>query len=874
MKFAFLIHPISAEISDLVRLDQQTGVLGSWGADPLGLLERIHGEKAAACYAAAGRSSGPVVIDEIVGPPSAAGNDVRGQLIEIPMRAAEILEYPDEAMDQIMTAVKMATDWGAKIVGLGAMTGVVGGRGQFVAEQSSIAVTTGNSLTVYAAIQTVFNAVNRLNLDLTEETIAVVGIPGSIASAAAIILAPYCKKVLLVSRRASGPAQKLAEQLNAELLQDIDEATQKARIILTATSSGDCIDQHALRPGTIVIDVGVPADVIGDRSVRPDVLVLTGGLAAIPADGRWTSQRVLRFQLGMIPSCLGETMNLGYEDRAESYSLGRSLCPDSIREIGAIADRNGFQFSQLCSFGQRLEQPVLTEFRKFLRRTPGVFSFAARTNQATGVPIEPAMDNFRNHINPPMATFLQHAGLARVFVRGEGTTLIDSEGRRYFDAVSGFGSVNFGHNHPAIVEAVQAAIAAQAPGFAPAGVNPYAAALAEELVAISPPGLQRVFLTNSGTESTEAALKLARAVTGRPGLLHCTGSYHGKSLGSLSVTGRAELQRPFGPLLAHVDSVPYGDVEELERALSTRKHAAFLVEPVQGESGMHVPPVGYLTQVQSVCREYGTLLIVDEVQTGLGRTGAIFACQHEGVEPDILTLAKSLGGGMMPLGAVLSRPDLWDRAYGSLQTCMLHSSTFSGGSLACAAGLAALRTLQNEQLSANAAAMGERLMNGLREICRRYECLREVRGMGLMIGLEFHRQPKTAVTHWAALDPTGMSQYMISGFHDMVASLHTLQAMYILLNRFGIHSQFARTNPQVLRIQPPLTITREEADRILEAIEMAAGEIDLIGGALAGGVSKSTLGQHDARSPVTSSPAPAVTTDSDAQQPVVVPAAE
>ncbi len=854
MKFAFLIHPISAEISDLVRLDQQTGVLGSWGTDPLGLLGRIHGTQAAACYATAGRSAGPVVIDEIVGPVSAAGNEVRGQLIEIPMRAAEILESPDEAIDQIMTAVRMATDWGAKLVGLGAMTGVVGGRGSYVAEQSSIAVTTGNSLTVYAAVQTVYNAVHRLQLDLTEETIAVVGIPGSIASAAATILAPYCKNVLLVSRQASGPALKLARQLNADLVQDINEACQRARIILTATSSGDCIDQRALRSGSIVIDVGVPADVIGDRSLRSDVLILTGGLSAIPEDGSWSSKRVLRFQLGMIPSCLGETMNLGFEDRAENYSLGRVLSPEGILEIGRIADRNGFRFSQLCSFGQRLDESVLTEFRKCLRRSPGMFSFVTPVDRSVLLSGDRSLKDFSNFINPPLSAFLQQAGLARVFVRGEGTSLIDSEGRRCLDAVSGFGSVNFGHNHPTIVRAVQAALTSQAPGFAPAGINPWASALAAELVAISPAGLQRVYLTNSGTESTEAALKLSRAVTGRAALLHCSGSYHGKSLGALSVTGRAELQRPFGPLLEHVAAVPYGDIEALERELSTRRYAAFIVEPVQGESGMHVPPVGYLTQVQTICRENGTLLIVDEVQTGLGRTGAVFACDHEQVEPDIMTLAKSLGGGLMPLGAVLTRAEHWDRAYGTLQTCMLHSSTFSGGSLACAAGLAALQTLHEERLAENAALIGQHLLNGLREICRRHHCLREVRGMGLMIGIEFHRLPHTAVRHWSALDPTGMSQYMIRGFDDMVSSLHTLQAMYILLNRFGIHAQVARTNPQVLRIQPPLTITPEEADQIIAAIDAAAGEIDLIGGALAGGVSKSTLGQHDARQSASGSP--------------------
>jgi acetylornithine/succinyldiaminopimelate/putrescine aminotransferase/predicted amino acid dehydrogenase len=847
MKFAFLIHPISTEVSDLTRLDAETGVLKTWGTDPLGLLARIHGPEAAKRYGSTDRETSPVVIDEIYGPPSRNGKEVVGRLIEIPMKAAEILEYPDAALEHIERAVKMAADWGAGVVGLGAMTAVVGGRGTWVAERSPIAITTGNSLTVYAAIQGLFHAAEELNFDLRQETIAVVGVPGSIASAAAILLAPHCGQLLIVGRNASAPSQKLADKLGVELLMDIPEACRRARIILSATSSGNCIDQSFLQPGTIVVDVGVPADVIGDSAERPDILVLTGGLAAVPEDGRWHSPRVIRFQRGMIPSCMGETMMLALEDRPECLSLGRVLDVEKIAEIGAIATANGFRFSRLCSFGQVLDESVLTGFRKYIRRDPR--RPAVRTNDKIGAAelAKRAPACYRRHLNPPLAAFTQQAGIARTFVRGEGAFLYDADGKRYLDLVAGYGAVNLGHNHPAVVDAVKSALSAYPPGFTPSAINPYAAALAEELVSLAPAGLEIVFFTNSGTESTEAALKLARASTGRFGMLHCLGSFHGKTLGSLSVTGKNELQQLFQPLIPGGTAIPFGDLEALERELVKRTYAAFIVEPVQGEAGIYIPPPGYLKRAEHLCRETGTLLIVDEVQTGFGRTGALFACEHEGVEPDVLTLAKSLGGGLAPIGAMIARRDAWDRAYGTVQTCLLHTSTFGGGSLACAAALATVRAIVKEDLASRARDIGERLRAGLHELCSRYKCLKEVRGKGLMIGIEFQRWPQTAVNHWKSLDETGLSQYMIRGYDGMVSTLHTLQAMYILLNRFGMYVQSTRSNPAVIRIQPPLMIAEAEIDRFLDVFAQTCREVDHICGALTGGVSKSSLGKHDAR---------------------------
>jgi acetylornithine/succinyldiaminopimelate/putrescine aminotransferase len=395
--------------------------------------------------------------------------------------------------------------------------------------------------------------------------------------------------------------------------------------------------------------------------------------------------------------------------------------------------------------------------------------------------------------------------------------------------VAGFGSLNLGHNHPDVVAAVTSALSQQAPGFSPGSVNPGAAALAERLVALTPRGLEIVFFTNSGAESIEAALKLARAATGRSGLLSCQGSFHGKTLGALSVTGNRTYQGPFGPLVPDCQAIPYGDTKALELALATRRHAALVVEPIQGEGGMIAPPPGYLAEAHRLCREAGTLFIADEVQTGLGRTGPLFAVERDGIEPDILALAKSLGGGLMPLGAMIARRDVWMKAYGSYQTFALHSSTFSGGSLACAAGLATLRVLGDGQVLADAARRGLQLREGLEALARSCPIIREVRGHGLMLGLEFHELSPAMLTNFKGFDSSGANWWLVPGHEDL---LRTIPAVYVqsnLLHEHAIYTQVARSNPRVLRVQPPLIVSAAQVDRFLEALGATCAEWALIG---------------------------------------------
>ena len=274
-----------------------------------------------------------------------------------------ILEEPARAMEFMEQAVEMAAQWGAKVIGLGSMTGVVGGQGKYLAEHSPVPVTTGNSLTVFAAIENVHHIAAELEIDLRHETVAVVGVPGSIATACAKLLAPHCGHLILVGRRPSDRASALAEELGATLEFDIPKAVARAKIVVSATSTGHCIEQSMLKPWSVVVDVAIPTDICEAHATRDDVLILSGGLTQIP-DCMPRSSKFLWFHHGMIPSCLAETMVLALEERPECFSLGRSLDVERIRQIGAIAKSHGFDFSRYFSFGLPLDDSVLIRFRK------------------------------------------------------------------------------------------------------------------------------------------------------------------------------------------------------------------------------------------------------------------------------------------------------------------------------------------------------------------------------------------------------------------------------------------------------------------------------------------------------------------------------
>ena len=417
---------------------------------------------------------------------------------------------------------------------------------------------------------------------------------------------------------------------------------------------------------------------------------------------------------------------------------------------------------------------------------------------ALNMPLDEITRCYKKYLNPVALNVMHLLGTTRRFVEAKGIHVKDDQGRIYLDFMSGLGAVNLGHEPPEVLEALR--LVEGRPNLFQSAVNPFTAKLAEYLAAVTPGDLCRTFFCNSGAEAVEAALKLARKATARKIFLYTEGAYHGKSFGALSVSGGSKHRnrQPFEPVLPDTESVPFNDLEGLGRRLAREDVAAFIVEPIQGERGVFVPDPGYLKVAEELCRRYGTLLLVDEIQTGMGRTGKLFCSEHEEVKPDILILSKSLGGGVMPIGAIITTAALWRKAYGKFSSAFLHTSTFGGNSRACACGLAAIDTIIRKKLPENAAQMGALLLSGLRRLQAKYSVLREVRGKGLMIGLS-------------------LSEF--KGKQDLMEGMLTLWVARRLLKRHGIITLFTFSNMNVMRIAPPLIVEQKDVEYFLSAIE-------------------------------------------------------
>jgi len=399
------------------------------------------------------------------------------------------------------------------------------------------------------------------------------------------------------------------------------------------------------------------------------------------------------------------------------------------------------------------------------------------------------VETYSKHINPGMAKLMAFAGFG-VEMRGEGCYIYDHEDRQFLDCLGGYGVFTHGHRHPKIVAAVKRQLDLMPLG-GKAFFNPVQAKLAEKLSSIAPGKLEYTFFSNSGTEAVEAALKFAKAATGRPKIVSTQGSYHGKTMGALSTTGRDKYREPFLPLVPGVTFVPYGDAETAAAEIDHHT-ACFIVEVIQGEGGVIVPPRGYLPSIRNACDKVGALLIVDEVQTGMGRTGLMFGCNHEGIEPDLLTLAKALGGGVMPIGATMGTAAVWDAVFG--KNPLVHTSTFGGGQLACAAGIAALEVIEEEGLCERARTMGARLKAGLEGVRETHsDLIAEVRGEGLILGVEFKM--------------------------DEVGELCVAQMM-----KRGMCAAYTLNNPRVIRFEPPLIINEDQVDFASQTFGEAVAE--------------------------------------------------
>lgn len=395
-----------------------------------------------------------------------------------------------------------------------------------------------------------------------------------------------------------------------------------------------------------------------------------------------------------------------------------------------------------------------------------------------------AYELFERHVNPGLAGLLRFTGLDVVEDHAEGMYVWSKDGRRYLDFLGLYGTLSLGHRHPRVVAAVKEQLD-KMPMSVRVMISEPTALLAARLAEITPGDLSMTFFGNSGTEAVEAAFKLARIHTGKPEIITTERGFHGKTLGALSLTPKPEYQDPVKPLIPGVKVVPFGNAEAVAAAIGPET-AAVIVEPVQGEGGINIPPDGYLTELRRITAERGVLLILDEVQTGLGRTGRLWGADWEGVAPDLLTSAKALGGGVMPIGAVVGRAELFEPFK---ENPLIHSSTFGGNPLAAAAALAAIEVTLSEDLPARAEEMGGYLMQALAGLQRDYpEFIADVRGRGLMVGIEFTDADIGAIV---------ISELAARG----------------VLTAFGLN------NPKVVRLEPPLIVERPHIDEAVGALE-------------------------------------------------------
>jgi ornithine--oxo-acid transaminase len=413
-------------------------------------------------------------------------------------------------------------------------------------------------------------------------------------------------------------------------------------------------------------------------------------------------------------------------------------------------------------------------------------------------------DLYAQGINPQFVRMLRTIGLDRTWARADGAYLFDSDGRRVLDMNGGFGMFNVGRNNPRVRKALIDALELDTPGSVQLGVSLLPGLLARELIRRLPARIERCLFTNSGAEAVEAALKLGRAASGRSRVLSASKGFHGLTLGALSVNAGAEWTERFGPLLPDCERVPFNDLDALEQELAREDAALFIVEPVQGK-GVNIPENGYLQGAQELCRRYGTLFCLDEVQTGFGRTGRMFALEYWGLEPDIVTVAKSLSGGYVPVGACLMSRAVYDRVFDSLEHAVSHGSTFAPNDLAMAAGLATLGELDHQGLVKRAARLGELLIDRTAPLVEHHDVVYEVRALGLMWAMEF-REPDGGSRSWRVLERRQ------PGIFTQLVALP-------LFAEYGILIQAAGHNMNVLKAIPPLTISEHEIDYFTQSLD-------------------------------------------------------
>lgn len=417
-----------------------------------------------------------------------------------------------------------------------------------------------------------------------------------------------------------------------------------------------------------------------------------------------------------------------------------------------------------------------------------------------------AASNYQQYVNPQWVTLLNLLGMNVEYARCAGSELFTKDGRRILDFLSGYCVHNTGHNHPYIVQALKDELEKSGPAMLQSHVPELAGDLAQRLCQLAGGGLKKAYFGSSGSEGVEAAIKFSRATTSRAAILYAKSSFHGLTNGALSLMDDEFWREGFGPLLQNTVGVSYGDLNALAKALASKSFAAFIVEPVQAEAGIHVPSRAYLQAADELCHKHGTLFVLDEVQTGMFRTGTFMAAHQYDVRPDIVVLAKALSGGLMPVCAVLMTDKVYHSVYSSLRRAIVHTSTFSENSLSMRAGLATLDVLEREQLGPRAMQLGEQFRAKLRQALAPFEMVKEVRGLGLLCGIEFQAPKKLSL------------RVAFEAFHRIHPAMFGQILVMRMFREKNILTQICGNNFMVLKAAPPLVVTEGQLDIFVDAI--------------------------------------------------------
>jgi len=436
------------------------------------------------------------------------------------------------------------------------------------------------------------------------------------------------------------------------------------------------------------------------------------------------------------------------------------------------------------------------------------FPAAVATDGHTTAAVSPSVshDAYSRYVNPQWVKLLNLLQMNARYTHCAGAHLEIDDGRQIVDFLSGYCVHNTGHNHPYIISAIKDELDRSGPAMLQSHVPELAGELAEQLCRRAGGRLTKTFFCSSGSEGIEAVIKFARAHTGRAGMLYANGAFHGLTCGALSMMGDPFWRDGFGPLLPETEAIPFNELATLEAKLATRRFAALVLEPIQGEGGVRVPEERYLARAQALCRKFGTLFVLDEVQTGLGRTGRFLASHHYGVDPDMVVLAKALSGGLIPSGAVLMSDAIFGSVYDSLKRAIVHTSTYSENALAMRAGLATLEVLDAEQLANRAEYLGEVLRRRLRDELAHFEMVKEVRGVGLLSGIVF--QPPTSLKLRVPFD----------AFRAVHAGMFGQMIVRRLFHEKGFLTQICGNNFMVLKVSPPLVVDESDVERFVSAV--------------------------------------------------------